>query len=73
MHSAQFTNRRQSFGLWFCAAGDGRPGNHDEVRPGTTAIGEGNVVLAVGEGACGGKLTSFYDLFRVENSKFAEH
>jgi predicted SnoaL-like aldol condensation-catalyzing enzyme len=36
-------------------------------------LGEGNFVLVVSEGTFGGKLTSFYDLFRVENGKIAEH
>jgi len=36
-------------------------------------LGEGNFVLVVSEGAFGGKPTSFYDLFRVENGKIAEH
>ena len=30
-------------------------------------------VLVLSEGAFGGKPTSFYDLFRVENGKIAEH
>ena len=36
-------------------------------------LGEGNFVLVVSEGQLGGKHTSFYDLFRVENGKIAEH
>jgi predicted SnoaL-like aldol condensation-catalyzing enzyme len=36
-------------------------------------LGEGNFVLAVSEGHLGGKHNSFYDLFRVENGKIAEH
>ncbi len=36
-------------------------------------LGEGNFVLVVSEGSLGGKHSSFYDLFRVENSKIAEH
>jgi len=36
-------------------------------------LGEGNFVLAASEGTFGGKHTSFYDLFRVENGKIAEH
>jgi predicted SnoaL-like aldol condensation-catalyzing enzyme len=38
-----------------------------------TVLGEGNFVLVVGEGSFGGKPTSFYDLFRVEDGKIAEH
>lgn len=36
-------------------------------------LGEGNFVLAVSEGDFGGRHTSFYDLFRVEKGKIAEH
>lgn len=36
-------------------------------------LGEGNFVLVVSEGQLAGKHTSFYDLFRVENEKIAEH
>lgn len=36
-------------------------------------LGEGNFVLTVSEGSFAGKATSFYDLFRVENGKIAEH
>lgn len=36
-------------------------------------LGEGNFVLVISEGNFGGRHTSFYDLFRVENGKLAEH
>lgn len=36
-------------------------------------LGEGNFVLAVSEGTWNGKPTAFYDLFRLENGKIAEH
>ena len=36
-------------------------------------FGEGNFVLVVSEGLFDGKHTSFYDLFRVEKGKIAEH
>lgn len=36
-------------------------------------IGEGNFVLTVSEGKFAGKPTAFFDLFRVENGKVAEH
>ncbi len=35
--------------------------------------GKGNFVLVASEGQFGGKPTAFYDLFRVENGKIAEH
>lgn len=36
-------------------------------------LGEGNFVLVASEGSLGGKHTVFYDLFRVQNGKIAEH
>ncbi len=36
-------------------------------------LGQGNFVLSVSEGTFGGVHTSYYDLFRVENGKIAEH
>ena len=36
-------------------------------------LGQGNFVLAVSEGTFGGAPTSYYDLWRVENGKIAEH
>lgn len=36
-------------------------------------LGQGNFVLAVSEGEFAGQHTCFYDLFRVENNKIAEH
>lgn len=36
-------------------------------------LGEGNFVLAMSEGEFGGKHTSYYDLFRIDNGKVAEH
>ena len=36
-------------------------------------LGEGNFVLVASEGQLAGKHCSFYDLFRVENGKIAEH
>ncbi len=36
-------------------------------------LSQGNYVLAVSEGTFGGAPTSYYDLWRVENGKIAEH
>lgn len=36
-------------------------------------LGQGNFVLAVSEGSFGDQPTAYYDLFRVENGKIAEH
>ena len=36
-------------------------------------LGEGNFVLAISEGALAGRRVAFYDLFRAEGGKIAEH
>ncbi|CAH2212177.1 LysM peptidoglycan-binding domain-containing protein [Tepidibacter aestuarii] len=36
-------------------------------------LGQGNFVLSVSEGTFGGQKVAYYDLFRVENGKIAEH
>lgn len=36
-------------------------------------LADGNMVLGVSEGTFGGALTSYYDLWRVEDGKIAEH
>ena len=36
-------------------------------------LAEGDMVLAVSEGTFGGQATAYYDLWRVENGKIAEH
>ncbi|MEO1437674.1 MAG: nuclear transport factor 2 family protein, partial [Bacteroidota bacterium] len=36
-------------------------------------LGEGNYVLGLSEGTLGGKPYAYYDLFRMENGKIAEH
>lgn len=54
-------------------AADGVVMHYDKIHK---VLGEGNFVLVVSEGAFGkgeGEPTSFYDLFRVENGKIAEH
>ena len=43
---------------------------YDEVH---MVLAQGNFVLAVSEGTFGGAPTSYYDLWRVENGKIAEH
>lgn len=43
---------------------------YDEVH---MVLAQGNYVLAVSEGSFGGAPTSYYDLWRVENGKIAEH
>jgi predicted SnoaL-like aldol condensation-catalyzing enzyme len=36
-------------------------------------LGEGNFVLVVAEGAFGERPTSYYDMYRIQNGKIAEH
>jgi predicted SnoaL-like aldol condensation-catalyzing enzyme len=36
-------------------------------------LSEGNFVLVVAEGSFGDQLTAYYDLYRIENGKIAEH
>jgi predicted SnoaL-like aldol condensation-catalyzing enzyme len=36
-------------------------------------VAEGNFVFAASEGTFGGKPSAFFDLFRVDNGKIAEH
>ena len=36
-------------------------------------LGEGNFVLVISEGNFGDKLSSYYDLYRIQNGKIAEH
>ena len=43
---------------------------YDEVH---MVLAQENFVLAVSEGTFGGAPTSYYDLWRVENGKIAEH
>lgn len=43
---------------------------YDEVH---MVLADGDFVLAVSEGTYGGEPTSYYDLWRVENGKIAEH
>ncbi len=51
-------------------AKQGNPLRFDKLH---MVLGEGNFVLTVSEGQFAGKHTSFYDLWRVENGKIAEH
>lgn len=51
-------------------AKDGLAVKYDRVE---RVLGEGNFVLVVAEGHFGDKLTSFYDFYRIQNGKIAEH
>lgn len=51
-------------------AAQGMAIHYDRVH---RVLGEGNFVLVVSEGTLGGRPTAYYDLFRVEGGKLAEH
>ena len=51
-------------------AKEGKAVKYDKVHK---VLGEGNFVLVVAEGSFGGKPASYYDFYRIANSKIAEH
>jgi predicted SnoaL-like aldol condensation-catalyzing enzyme len=48
----------------------GRAVKYDRVHK---VLGEGDFVLVVSEGSFGDRVTSYYDLYRIQNGKIAEH
>lgn len=70
-HNPEIANGLSGLGAALKAIADaGVTMKYDTVHK---VLGKGNFVLTVSEGAFAGKPTSFYDLFRVENGKIAEH
>jgi predicted SnoaL-like aldol condensation-catalyzing enzyme len=61
------SNLAAAFKAW---ADAGIVAKYDRIH---RVLGEGDFVLVVSEGHFNGEATSFYDLFRVENGKIAEH
>ena len=53
--------------------GFGTAANAQPLSNTEKALAQGTFVLAVSEGTFGGVPTSYYDLWRVENGKIAEH
>ncbi len=53
--------------------GFGTAANAQTLSNTENALAQGNFVPAVSEGTFGGVPTSYYDLWRVENGKIAEH
>jgi len=51
-------------------ANQGQAVKYDRVHK---VLGEGNFVLVVAEGSFGDRPVSYYDLYRIENGKIAEH
>lgn len=60
-------------GLGQALEGMAKQGIRMEYKEIHKVLGEGNFVLVVSEGAFANQPTSYYDLFRVENGKIAEH
>ena len=70
-HNPQIGDKLSGLGAALKALADqGITMKYDKIH---TVLGEGNFVLVASEGRFAGKHTSFYDLFRVENGKVAEH
>ncbi len=63
----QLSGLGAKLGEW---AAEGITMKYDKIHK---VLGEGNFVLVVSEGHLAGNHNSFYDLFRVENGKIAEH
>lgn len=53
--------------------GFGTAANAQPLSNTEKALAQGSFVPAVSEGTFGGAPTSYYDLWRVENGKIAEH
>lgn len=51
-------------------AKEGKAVKYDKVH---RVLGNGNFVLVVAEGSFGGRPSSYYDLYRIQNGKIAEH
>jgi predicted SnoaL-like aldol condensation-catalyzing enzyme len=70
-HNPQIADKLSGLGAALQAmAQQGVTMKYDRIHK---VLGEGNFVLVASEGAFAGKHTSFYDLFRVESGKIAEH
>lgn len=70
-HNPQVPDQLSGLGATLEAlAGQGVFLKYDKIH---RVLGEGNFVLVVSEGHFGESYNSFYDLFRVENGKIAEH
>ncbi len=70
-HNTGIADGLSSLGEALAALGDqGIYMIYDETH---MILAQGNFVLAVSEGSFGGEPTSYYDLWRVENGKIAEH
>ena len=70
-HNPQIADGLSGLGAALKAMADaGVTMKYDRVH---RVLGQGEFVLAASEGVFAGKPASFYDLFRVENGKIAEH
>ena len=70
-HNPQIADGLSGLGAALKAmAAQGVTMKYDQIHK---VLGEGNFVLTVSEGTFAGKHSAFYDLFRVQNGKIAEH
>lgn len=70
-HSPRFGDGLDALRAELTAERDGVPGiRYDRLRK---VLAEGNFVLTLCEGERGGKHTSFYDLYRMEDAQIVEH
>jgi predicted SnoaL-like aldol condensation-catalyzing enzyme len=70
-HNPQIADNLSGLGAALQAmAAQGVTMKYDRIH---MVLGEGDFVLVVSEGSFGGRHSSFYDLFRVENGMVAEH
>jgi len=70
-HNPQIGDGVAALGAALAAlAQQGTPIKYDRVHH---VLGEGNFLLVMSEGSFGDRPTAYYDLFRVENAKIAEH
>ncbi len=70
-HNTQIADGLSGLGVALAALAEA--GIHMIYNRTHMVLGQGNFVLAVSEGTFGGSLTAYYDLFRVEDGKIAEH
>ena len=70
-HNPQSADGLSGLGRSLRAMADaGMAKKYDKIH---MVVGKGNFVLTASQGSLGGRPMAFYDLFRVENSKLAEH
>ncbi|QSX76831.1 nuclear transport factor 2 family protein [Lysobacter arenosi] len=70
-HNPNIANGLSALGsALYAMAQQGRAMKYERVH---RILGEGNFILSVSEGQTGSQHVAFYDLWRIENGKIAEH